>query len=206
MKTQPCVIPSLVVVFGLLAGPAAAQTSEAKFEVGGHLSTLRIGAVGNTNAGIGGRVSYDFFRWLALEGEFNYFPEDRIYGTTSLTLQTQYLRRRFEGFVGPRIGLRHERFGVFAKVRPGFAHLVDRGMRCTGDMCPLALFVRPEYDPEFALDLGGVFEFYPTAHVITRFDAGTTLFRHRSFAAPPCPSRQCTTQNFSTSLGMGVRF
>ena len=42
-----------------------AQTVPSRFEVGGQFSTLRIGEAGNTNAGIGGHVAYDFSRWLA---------------------------------------------------------------------------------------------------------------------------------------------
>ena len=103
-------------------------------------------------------------------------------GVEALALQTRYSRRRLEGFVGPKIGVRTERFGAFAKVRPGFAHLTDKGIRCTGEMCALALFARPEYDPEFALDIGGILEFYPTPRAVARFDLGTTAIRHRSLA------------------------
>jgi hypothetical protein len=171
------------------------------------LSTLQIGEAGNTNAGVGGRVSYEFLPWLAIEGDLSVFPNDRLdidSGLSSLTLKTQYSRRRLEGFVGPKIGVRGGRLGAFAKVRPGFTHLIDKGMSCVGEVCALALFARPEYDPEFALDLGGIVEFYPTARTVARFDLGTTAIRHRSQYAPPC--RECTTQNFSTSLGMGIKF
>jgi hypothetical protein len=209
MKTQPSVVASLVIVLSLVAGSAAAQSWDSRLEIGGHLSALRIGEVGNLNAGIGGRVSYDLFRWFAVEGEVNYFPKDRIdanMGSASLGLQTRYSRRRVEGFVGPRIGWRNERFGVFGKVRPGFAHLTNTGMSCIGEMCALALFMRPEYKTEFALDLGGIVEFYPTSRTIARFDLGTTAIRNRSRGVPPCRGTDCTTQNLSTSLGMGFRF
>ena len=119
-------------------------------------------------------------------------------------LQTQYSRRRLEGFVGPKIGVRGGKFGAFAKVRPGFAHLIDKGLGCVGEVCALVLLARPEYHPEFALDLGGVVEFYPTERTVARFDLGATAIRHRSQSAPPC--RDCTTQNFATSLGMGFKF
>ena len=206
MKTQPWVVASLVVVLAFVAGSAAAQTAEKRLEVGGHVSALRIGEIGNTNAGIGGRVSYDVFRWLAVDGQVDYFPKDRldVGNGPIVTLGLHYYRRRLEGFVGPKIGLRRERFGLFGTVRPGFAHLTDTGMKCTGEMCALALFVRPDYQTEFALNYGGIFELYPTARAVLRFDAGSTAFRHRSIGVPPC--RECTTQNFATSLGMGFKF
>ena len=213
MKTQPWVVMAIAAAVCLAAVPASAQTPASaqsnvrRLEVGGHFSTLQIGDAGNTNAGLGGRVSYEFLPWLTIEGDLSYFPNDRLdidLGAASLALQTQYSRRRLEGFVGPKIGVRGGKFGAFGKVRPGFAHLIDKGLNCVGELCALALFARPEYHPEFALDLGGIVEFYPTERTIARFDLGTIVIRHRSSYAPPC--RECTTQNFSTSLGMGVKF
>jgi len=206
MQTQPWPIPGLAIIVCLAAGNAAAQTAVPRFEVGGHFSTLRIGEAGNTNAGIGGRAGYDFSRWLAVEAETSFFPRDRIdveMGVAPITT-TRWSRRRLEGFFGPKVGVRGERVGAFAKVRPGFVMLTNTGLGCAGDICPLILLPRPEYRTEFALDLGGIFEFYPTPRSIARFDLGTTAIRHRSQGVPPC--RDCTTKNLSTSLGVGFRF
>ena len=207
MKTQPWGVVSIAVILLLVAGQASAQTEPRRLEVGGYFSTLSIGDAGNTNAGLGGRVSYELSRWLWVDGDLSFFPSDRLdigSGAEALMLQTQYSRRRLEGFAGPKIGVRGERFGVFGKARPGVTHLIDKGMNCVGELCALALLARPEYNPEFALDLGGIVEFYATERTVARFDLGTTVIRHRSSFAPPC--RECTTQNFSTSLGMGVKF
>src|SRR6187549_251759 len=122
MQTQPWPIPGLVIIVCLAAGNAAAQTAVPRFEVGGHFSTLRIGEAGNTNAGIGGRAGYDFSRWLAVEAETSFFPRDRIdvdMGVAPITT-TRWSRRRLEGFFGPKVGVRGERLGAFAKVRAGF--------------------------------------------------------------------------------------
>jgi hypothetical protein len=89
-------------------------------------------------------------------------------------------------------------------VRPGFVTLTNTGKGCAGDICPLILLPRPEYRTEFAVDLGGIFEFYPTPRTIARFDLGTTAIHHRSLGVPPCWG--CTTNNLSTSVGMGFRF
>ena len=207
MKTQPWAVVSIAAVVFFAAGRASAQTEPRRLEVGGHFSTLRIGDAGNTNAGVGGRVSYELTRWLAVDGEIGFFPNDRLdIGSSVLpvTMGLSYSRRRLEGFAGPKIGWRGERFGAFAKVRPGFTRLTDRGLSCTGEMCALALFVRPEYDAEFAVDIGGILEFYPTPRTTARFDLGTTAIRHDSRNVGTCQT--CTTQNFATSLGMGVRF
>ena len=68
----------------------------------------------------------------------------------------------------------------------------------------LMLLAVPEYRTEFAFDLGGVLEFYPSARTVARIDAGDTMIRHRSSAVPPC--QECTTHNFSSRFGVGVRF
>ncbi len=86
-------VATIPLVACLAAGPALAQADARRLEVGGHFSTLRIGDGGNTNAGLGGRVSYEFLPWLAIEGELNFFPNDRLdvdSGVSSLMLQTQY--------------------------------------------------------------------------------------------------------------------
>jgi hypothetical protein len=207
MKTRLWVATAIAAAVCLGAAPANGQTDVRRLEIGGHFSTLQVGDAGNTNAGLGGRVSYEFRPWLAIEGDLSYFPNDRLdvdLGPSSLMLQTQYSRRRLEGFAGPKVGVRGERFGAFAKVRPGFAHLIDKGLNCVGELCALALLARPEYHPEFALDLGGVVEFYPTERTVARVDLGTTVIRTRRSLAPPCT--ECTTQNFATSVGMGFKF
>lgn len=102
-------------------------------------------------------------------------------------------------------GYRGERLGVFAKLRPGVTVLADRGVDCLGEVCALMLLAVPDYRPEFAVDAGGVVEFYPSARWVARVDVGSLIVRHRS-SAPPCPGGDCTTANLATSFGVGVRF
>jgi hypothetical protein len=185
-----------------------AQTSRSRFEAGGHFATLRLSdSDGQTNAGVGGRVSYDVLPWLALEGEMNFFPNDLLEKHSSNQIFEEftlgYERRRLEGFVGPKAGVRWNRIGVFGKVRPGFARLFNQGIGCVGEPCTRMLLAPVDYQTEFALDLGGGVEFYPTHRTVTRVDLGSTFIRHRS-PAPPC--RECTSRNFSSRIGVGWRF
>jgi hypothetical protein len=183
-----------------------AQTSRSQFEVGGHLAMLRLSdSDGRTNAGFGGRVSYDVLPWLTLEGEMSLFPNDLLEQRSSnfSDYRLDYERRRIEGFFGPRAGVRWNRIGVFGKVRPGFARLFNHGIGCVGEPCTRMLLAPVEYQTEFALDLGGGVEFYPTPRTVTRVDLGSTFIRHRSLA-PPC--RECTSRNFSSRIGVGWRF
>ncbi len=67
---------------------------------------------------------------------------------------------------------------------------------------------------DFALDLGGVVELYPSSRTILRFDAGDTILRSGTHNVPvrtpffdvvaPVPDR--TTHNFQGSVGFGFRF
>ena len=201
-------IPVALLLLALFAAaPASAQTEAARLEVGGQIATLRLSDFGATNAGLGGRVSYDLARWIAVEAEANVFTNDdfelRLAPDIFSGATLGYSRRRVEGFAGPKIGLRRERFGLFGKVRPGFARLTDKGINCVGEVCALMLLARPIYRTEPALDLGAVLEFYPTPRTVARVDLGSTLIRHRS-TVPPCTG--CTSSNFASRFGVGVRF
>jgi hypothetical protein len=201
----------LAVAFTVLVGmtSASAQTAGSRVEVGAQFSALRLADSDPTNAGIGGRFSYYLADWASAEAELNYFPSDRLeVGASTIggaEFKLGYSRRRIEAFFGPKIGFRGARFGLFGKVRPGFSRLSDKGVSCIGPSCAFLqlLLARAEYRTELALNLGGVFEFYPTSRTVARLDLGTTMIRHRS-AAPPC--RECTRRNFASGLGFGYRF
>lgn len=201
----------LMIVGAWLAGVtgAAAQTDVSRFEAGGQVSVLRVSDAGSTSTGIGGRITFNVSRWAALEAEGSYFPQDDFVlpGGTVSGFRVRYYRKRTDGFFGAKLGYRGDRFGVFAKVRPGFTVLSQRSGpdMCEGTLCPLVLLVRPEYRTEFAMDLGAVVEFYPSRRVVARFDLGDTVIRHRS-SAPPCWAAQCTSNNVASRIGIGFRF
>jgi hypothetical protein len=190
------------------ASIATAQPSSSRVEVGGQASFLHLSDFETTPAGFGGRVSFDLTRWAALEAEADFFPrDDAIFPPSDLTpaLGIIYRRTRANALFGAKLGWRSDRFGLFGKVRPGFTRLSDGGVECAGEVCALVLLARPEYRTEFALDLGGVFEFYPSARTVARFDLGDTMIRHRS-SAPPCWGSSCTSHNLTSRIGVGLRF
>lgn len=208
MQTHRRYALTMLALLGWLAAPQiAGAQSPSRLQLGAQVAALRIGDFSTTNAGLGGRVSFELARWVNVEGEFNVFPRD-TFETDSTSLATSafrlaHHRRRIETFFGPKLGVSGQRFGLFAKVRPGFSRLTDRGVECIGEGCAVILLARPVYRTEFALDLGGVFEFYPTARTVARLDVGDTLIRHRS-VAPPC--QDCSSHNLATQIGVGLRF
>lgn len=212
MRTGRLALP-VVAAAAVLCLPAAAraQSPEPRLEVAANLNLLRVSDFGATNAGLGGRVSFDLTRTFALEGEVGFFPNDRLSGE-EFNLGTGPFRivsdrRRTDVLVGIKAGMRSERVGVFGKARPGFTRLTDRGTKCVGSGCDtiLSLLARNSYRTEFAFDVGGGMELYPTARMVTRFELGDTIIRHRSQALP-CPASSCTSHNLSSRLGFGYRF
>lgn len=79
MKTQCRALPIVAILVCFVdLGEAAAQRAGSRVELGGQFSALRLSDFGATNAGLGGRLSYDLAGWATAEGEFNFFPHDDI--------------------------------------------------------------------------------------------------------------------------------
>ncbi len=215
----------LIGLFGLTFQDARAQADEKKFEVGGQFSLLRLSSSTVTSAGnisgqdremvpgFGGRFGYNISKHFALEAEANFFPRNRdLEGG-----------RKIQGLFGVKAGQRFEKAGVFAKARPGFVRFEKGDYRFVGGPQvfppPLGSF-RPVARTNFAIDLGGVVELYPSKRTIIRFDAGDTIVRlpTRNVAAfqlnSPFPASSLvvvpvsaqTTHNFQGSVGFGFRF
>lgn len=192
---------------GVIATAATASAQTSRVELGVHVSLLRLSEFETTTPGLGGRATFDVTRWLAIEGEVSAYPNDDYTIDNALPFvpeyEVTYRRSRVSGFFGPKAGLRGDRLGIFVTARPGFTRLKDGGVDCTGPGCPLILLAPPEYRTEFAFDVGGALEFYFPSGAMVRVDAADTIIGHRSLASP-CAS--CTTHNFTTRIGIGVRF
>src|SRR6185436_15470119 len=92
----------------------AKKRRSSKVEVGAQFSSLTLTAPGGRReVGVGGRVTYNLTDNLAVEGEANYFPSGstRGFDPGGNILQGQF---------GVKAGKRWEKFGLFAKARPGF--------------------------------------------------------------------------------------
>jgi hypothetical protein len=191
---------------------ARAQSDEPlKFEVGAQFTSITQPNFGNsdTQAGFGVRFSYDINRNVALEGVGNFFPRSDNRGSIA------------QGLAGVKAGRRFDKWGIFAKARPGIISFTDGDTKfvITG---PGAFPVELQRKrlTNFALDLGGILEFYPTKRLVTRFEAGDTLihFRERqtnfvSFdpitSVPtliPFTLRSNTQHSFQFAAGIGWRF
>jgi hypothetical protein len=160
------------------------------------------------NLGYGGRVTYNLTKNIGVEAEVTYFPKERflgIAGPFSTVTGFDVGGKRTEGLFGIKAGKRLEKFGVFGKIRPGFMRFdqipdcKNSTSRCTSGS-----------KSEFALDVGGVIEYYPSSHSFVRFDVGDTIIRYGKINTLPgfIPSQVGggTTNNAQYSVGVGFRF
>ncbi|HKE59256.1 MAG TPA: outer membrane beta-barrel protein [Pyrinomonadaceae bacterium] len=192
---------------------ASAQIDEHKFEVGGVFTSLTltdfkartlptIASGDSTVHGLGGRLAYNLSKNFAIDAEGNFFPETH--------LGNEELGQKLQGFIGLKAGVKNRWAGVFAKARPGVMWFGDFSSpgSCTASTFGSACTVSHEKD--FAMDLGGVVEFYPTERTIIRADIGDTIIHYpqRTFGQFNNQNvlNAATKNNFQVSLGFGWRF
>ena len=164
-----------------------------KIEVGGHISELTISdptalevvngtLIGDSKQtrheiGVGGRFTYNLSKFIAFDSEVNFFP--RNYNA----LRTEFTGGRvIQALAGLKAGYRSRTFGIYSKFRPG----VMSSGGSTKALFPDGTGPDPR-DPFgfevrrvnlLTLDVGGVFEYYPSKRTIVRFDAGDTITRY----------------------------
>jgi len=156
------------------------KTDQPTKEIGGQIFSFGSDDVG-FGWGAGGRFTYYLNKHIALDNEVNFFLPDE--GPAYAT----------QGLFGIKAGKRTKYVGIFAKARPGFQ---------------TNFIVNEREQTRFALDVGGVAEFYPNRHLVLRFDAGDVIipFGNNLVGYGPLAQRLGTTHNFQYSLGIGVRF
>jgi hypothetical protein len=226
------------------------DTDNKKFEVGAQFSVLQssqpgratftgiqcittpcpsfaIGSSRELQPGFGGRFGYNLTKNLAVEAEVNFFPDAGSFSEPDAFKGGH----KIEGLFGVKAGKRFDKVGIFAKARPGFLHASKGDIQPRrGGVCALAITIFPPpvgcfetiSKSNFAFDLGGVVEVYPTKRTIIRFDAGDTIVRSGERNVPavfnPSPGILApsfvtivrapakTVHNFQGSIGIGLRF
>ena len=161
----------LLLIFITFTSVAVAQDHKDKIEIGVHSTSLSLFHPDfpgdETYQGFGGRVTYNFNRWIAAEAEINFFPQKQpILSADGNSIQAQF---------GVKAGKRFDKFGLFAKVRPGFLSVDDVFHLRSGTSSATFTFDR---DTFFTLDVGGVLELYPSKRTVVRFEASDLLVRH----------------------------
>jgi Outer membrane protein beta-barrel domain len=190
----------LITIFTLLLTSSGfAQSETPKLEFGIHAAGIHFNGLDSTEPGLGGRVTLNFTRSFSVEGEYNYFPRAHRVGNNQVT----DFGKKSQGLFGAKFGKRSERFGIFGKARPGFVRF-EKLVAPANTVC-IAIFPPPvsclASKSLFALDLGGVFEFYPAKRIGLRFDVGDTLIYQR-----PITTGLLHKHNLQISTGVSFKF
>lgn len=237
MKIKKCFITiSAVFLLGWLSQLNWSQTTSdlnesklKKFEIGGQFTILqrtdantpaetfrRFGFASSadnpatiTELGVGGRFTYNFTKNIAIEAEANFFPVDKksdfIIGVPVRVVEPG--GRKFQAVLGPKIGIRKRKFGVFAKVRPGLFSM-DRYevVQVVGTRDNFFVLATSKNGVNFFnVDVGGVFEYYPSKKTVFRVDVGDTIIRY-SAQEPKDINPSFTRHNLQINVGFGFRF
>ena len=221
-KSRPALVgvAAFVLVFWCgLQARAQDLNNPSKIELGVDFSTLTVGPPSSSfrldfaalpsshsEPGIGGRLTLNLTKHLALESEGNFFP--RRLSSGGHALQAQF---------GGKAGHRFRRIGIFAKARPGFVSFskvaTEEGTQTVG-LPPLQFTVARIVSKRryfFAMDIGGVAEFYLSRRFFARVDGGDTIIRYGKGLfydldenTPQSPAQ--TKHNFQFTAGVGFRF
>jgi hypothetical protein len=217
MKRNPF-LALAVTAFSLfvVSSTRAQKDDPPKYEVGGEFSVISRDdfSGGRLDAGAGARFTFNLTDDFAIEGAGYYFP-NRCFSCDANGTVTM-------GVAGVKYGKRFEKWGIFGKARPGVVSYSEGAFFVTplpgGGPFPFSFETRRTN--HFALDVGGVLEFYPTRKIVTRFDVGDTIVHHGqrtesflvvdpvtgAFVIAPVTSPARTRHNFQFSAGVGFRF
>lgn len=162
------------------------------------------------DSGLGARFTYNVNRYLGLEVEANWFFQKNYITRRPLINQSPHPGgNKFQMLFGPKIGKRWKRFGVFGKVRLGFIHFnrypVTTWIQQVPPGQPFFTRVSLRKAKFFNVDVGGVFEYYPSKRTILRFDIGDTIV-HYNRQEPKEYNPTFNRHNLQINVGFGFRF
>lgn len=189
---------SCAVVFvslSVCATNVMAQESTPRYEVGVNIPTLNVTERHDHDTGLGARFTYNLNDYLAVEAEGNRFIQTREGGGPN----------EDQGLFGVKAGIRKKNYGVFAKVRPGYTRFYLLGTTPGPNSFE-------QGHTRFALDVGGVFEYYPHRNVAFRVDAGDTMinFKNGDFfyqrLDEPMFVRSGLSHNLQINVSVALRF
>ena len=218
MSSNRCpVVTFAVLLFCLCAVSATNAQDTPKVEIGVQVTALNLGDfklavpdLGDSQRGAGGRVTVNLNDNLSIEGEFNTFPNNFRLTLPQLgnLVRRELTRDRVDQFLfGIKLGARSDHFGIFAKLRPGYVRSVLQD-ETTGNTNP-TLNTMFRTTSGWALDVGGVFEFYPSRHTMIRLDAGDTIIRYQTKSqttGTTTTTNKFNNHNLQVSAGFGLRF
>ena len=227
MKRSNLSVTSLIFISLLCLIPgsleAKAQSADVpKFELAAQFTSITKPdySNGRTEPGFGATFTFNLNRNVALEAVANFFPQQCRY-CGSGPVEGDNSGNIAQGLFGVKAGKRFEKWGIFAKGRPGVVSFSNGDSRyvTAGGTVFLPQFEKNRLT-NFALDAGGVLEFYPSKRIVTRFEAGDTMIHYRQrqtnfltfdpttgiVGLVPFTTRSEVRHNFQFTAGVGWRF
>jgi hypothetical protein len=198
---------------------AQSTVADHRFEVGAHVTAidlspietlidspigpLRVEGLDVTTTGFGGRFGYNVNDYVGVEAEVNYLPKKNF--------NEVFQSRRAQVFAGVKVGGRWEKFGAFVKARPGAMHFSEVPFHTVCGQNPNSFSCQESSQTNFALDIGGIVEFYPSSRFIVRIDAGDTIINFpqsgpTNLGTSTAFTPGATTHNLQIGIGFGYRF
>ena len=200
----------------LVQSTVLAQTSDVpKYEVAGEFTSMqRENFSGGTESGVGARFTFNLNKMFSLETAAYYFPR------TCFSCEHNGTVTEVVG--GLKVGKRFEKWGIFAKGRPGVVSFSRGEFNVVPAPAIPSFPFAFEFNRvnSFAVDAGGVVEFYPSKRIVTRFDVGDTIihfsrrqtntvvsdFPGTTFTLVPITIPSRTTHIFQFMASVGFRF
>jgi len=151
-------------------GPALAQSTSGRFELGVQLSSAVSSQFDATDVGFGGRFAWHPVEPLGIEAEIDLYPGD-------FPDQRAFSRGRVEGLFGVTVGPRFGRLRPFARLRSGFLDIREapRPFPCILIFPPPLSCALASGRALTAFDIGGGIEVFATERTFVRVDAGDRL-------------------------------
>jgi hypothetical protein len=196
--------------------PARGQSKDVpRFEVAADFTSITFDP-GLSEPGLGGRLTYNLNKHVALEAAGYFFPRQCHFCGRVEEGQIA------EGLFGVKVGKRFRKWGVFGKARPGLMNF-SRGnsaIVATSGTGLNAFRIDFHHRTNLVFDLGGVVEFYPSKKIVLRVDVGDTIIRYPqrtlSFLTVDPATGATTLDSFTTPsyyhrtvqviAGVGFRF
>lgn len=196
-----CAIASLIAAE---PGPALAQSTSDRFELGVQVSSVTSSQFEATDLGLGGRFAWHPVEPFGIESEINLYPGD-------FPDQRAFSRGRVEGLFGVTVGPRFGRLRPFGRLRSGFLSI-----REAPQPFPCILIFPPPLSCALAsgrtlvaVDIGGGVEVFATRRAFVRVDAGDRVLKYPG----PVFARNFTrrddaffSHDFRFAAGAGLRF
>ncbi len=149
------------------------SSSGHSLEVGGQITSARIGELDTNDVGFGGRLSWFPASFLGVEGELNFFGAD-------IPERVAITSGRLEALFGVTAGPSLSWWRPFARARAGVLRLdpAPQPIACALIFPPALSCSLAGGDNLLTVDVGGGFEVFTPARTFVRFDIGDRMLKY----------------------------